>query len=242
MRLPVGIMPLMTQVLTVYQATQNKNTQNKDAKFSRGKTTQNKTTQQPHDIVGFQAHVSALDPATHDSVVASAFQSAFQSHPKDSQSLALSPLSAQDNDPHDLGVDLMGLVSLATKIAIPLYESRVAAGFPSPASDYEEGRLDLNSLLVKHPAATFLVRVQGDSMINVGIHPHDILVVDRSVVAASGKIVIAVLDGELTVKRLLHQAGRAYLMPENDKYPPIEVLEGQHFSIWGVVTNVIHPL
>ena len=86
--------------------------------------------------------------------------------------------------------------------ALPLYASKVQAGFPSPADDFMEGRLDLNQHLVKHPTATFFVRVSGDSMIEAGIHPDDILVVDRSLEPRHGKIVIAALDGELTVKRL----------------------------------------
>lgn len=90
-----------------------------------------------------------------------------------------------------------------TAICCPLFMSSVEAGFPSPAEDYIEGRLDLNKHLIKHPAATFFVRVSGNSMINAGIYPGDILIVDRSLEAADKKIVIAVVDGELTVKRLI---------------------------------------
>lgn len=128
------------------------------------------------------------------------------------------------------------------KLNLPLYASRVAAGFPSPAADYVEGRIDLNTLLVKHPAATFLVRVQGDSMIGAGIHPHDILIVDRSITPSDGRIVIAVLSGELTVKRLQTRADHVTLLPENPAYEPIVVNDNNEFMIWGVVTNVIHPL
>ncbi len=125
---------------------------------------------------------------------------------------------------------------------IPLYESRVAAGFPSPASEYEEGRIDLNTLLIRHPAATFLVRVQGESMIGAGIHPGDLLVVDRSLQAHHGLVIVAVVDGELTVKRLLKEKGQIILMPENPSFPPMPILENQDLMIWGVVTNVIHNL
>ena len=118
----------------------------------------------------------------------------------------------------------------------------VAAGFPSPAEDYIEGKLDLNRHLIKHPAATFFVRVSGDSMIDAGIHPGDILIVDRSLEPADKKVVIAVIDGELTVKRIRIKKGRIYLMPENEKYKPIEIEKEMNFDIWGVVTNVIHPL
>lgn len=124
----------------------------------------------------------------------------------------------------------------------PLFMSRVQAGFPSPAEDYVEGRLDLNKHLVKHPAATFFVRVAGDSMINAGIHPNDILVVDRSLEATDKRVVIAVIDGELTVKRLRIINGMISLMAENPDYPPIEIKPPMDFEIWGVVVHVIHTL
>lgn len=124
---------------------------------------------------------------------------------------------------------------------LPLYGSKVTAGFPSPAEDYIAETLDLNDHLIKHPAATFLVRATGNSMINAGIRENDILVVDRSVTPQSGKIVIAAIDGQLTVKRLQKQAdGKHILMPENPDYPPIEVREGSEVYIWGVVTYIIH--
>ncbi|MBU0501587.1 MAG: translesion error-prone DNA polymerase V autoproteolytic subunit [Gammaproteobacteria bacterium] len=126
--------------------------------------------------------------------------------------------------------------------ALPLYGSKVSAGFPSPADDYLEGTLDLNEHLVKHPAATFFVRVSGDSMLNAGIHPGDILVVDRSLTPVSGRIVIAALDGELTVKRFDQRNGRTRLLAENPAYAPIEIQDGNELHIWGVVTNVIHPV
>lgn len=125
---------------------------------------------------------------------------------------------------------------------IPFYESRVAAGFPSPASDGQEGEIDLNTMLVRHPASTFLVRVQGESMIGAGIHPNDVLVVDRSIQATNGKVVIAVIDGEMTVKRLSRRQGRVLLLPENPSFPPIEISEQQAFMVWGVVTSVIHSV
>lgn len=128
------------------------------------------------------------------------------------------------------------------KQSLPLYGTRVAAGFPSPADDYIESKLDLNHYLVKHPAATFFVRVEGDSMIGAGIHPDDILVVDRSVKPTDGKIVIAVVNGELTVKRLRIMPNFVVLQPENDRFSPLRVTEEMNFSIWGVVTSVIHSL
>jgi len=118
----------------------------------------------------------------------------------------------------------------------------VPAGFPSPAEDYIEGKLDLNKHLIKHPAATFFVRVTGDSMINAGIHPGDILIVDRSLDPADKKVVIAVVDGELTVKRIRMIQDKIVLMPENANYEPLRIKEEMSFEIWGVVTNVIHSL
>lgn len=125
---------------------------------------------------------------------------------------------------------------------LPLYSSKVAAGFPSPADEHMESRLDLNEYLVRNPSSTFFVRVSGQSMINAGIHDNDLLVVDRSMNPASGKVVIAAVDGELTVKRLSVEKGRVTLMPENDDYPPIEVNPHSGIHIWGVVTNVIHTV
>lgn len=125
-------------------------------------------------------------------------------------------------------------------LALPLFSSAVRAGFPSPAEDYVEGWLDLNKHLVKRPAATFLVRVAGDSMIGAGIFPGDILVVDRSITATPGCIVIAVLNGELTVKRL-RRAGDAYqLVAENPAYPPLAISEDMEVWCWGVVTAAVH--
>jgi len=128
------------------------------------------------------------------------------------------------------------------KISCPLFMVSVSAGFPSPAEDYIEGRLDLNRHLIKHPAATFFVRVAGDSMIDAGIHPGDILVVDRAVEPADGNVVIAVIDGDLTVKRIARQAGRLFLVADNTRYAPLEIQEEMEFEIWGVVTSVVHHL
>ena len=124
-------------------------------------------------------------------------------------------------------------------LPLPLYTSRIAAGFPSPADDHLEAPLDLNAHLVKHPAATFVVRVDGDSMTGAGIYNGDLLVVDRSLDAKSGHIVVAVVNGEMTVKRLLIDRKRIRLVPENPAYKPIEIREGADLVIWGVVAHVI---
>ena len=125
---------------------------------------------------------------------------------------------------------------------LPLYQDLISAGFPSPAQNDVEATLDLNELLIKHPSATFFLRVSGSSMIKAGIHHDDILIVDRSLEPAHGKIVIASLNGELTVKRLHRFGGRVKLVPENDAYAPIDITEEMELRIWGVVTNVIHPV
>lgn len=122
----------------------------------------------------------------------------------------------------------------------PLYSTKVSAGFPSPADSDIECKLDLNNYLIKHPAATFFLRVSGDSMKNAGIQSGDILIVDKSLEPSDGKIVIAAIDGELTVKRLVKKAGTVQLVPENSQYPIINLRDTQDLLIWGVVTHVIH--
>lgn len=127
-------------------------------------------------------------------------------------------------------------------VGIPLFNTRVAAGLPSPADDHIEEHLDLNEHLVEHPSDTFFVRVEGESMLNAGIHPNDILIVDRSIQATDGKIVVAVLNNELTVKRLELKKNSMRLLPENDRYRPITITEAMDFLIWGVVIHVIHSV
>lgn len=142
----------------------------------------------------------------------------------------------------------LNLESLSTpaedpnSINVPLFIGKVSAGFPSPAEDYIEKTLDLNDLLIQKPAATFFVRAEGESMLGAGIHPNDILVVDRSIKAVVGKIVICALNGELTVKRLKHIGDEIILGAENPDYSDIVVREEIEFVIWGVVTNVIHSV
>lgn len=125
-------------------------------------------------------------------------------------------------------------------LSLPVYSCKIPAGFPSPASDYVDQRLDLNEYLAVHPEATFFLRVQGDSMTGAGIHDGDLLVVDRSLQAKSGQVVIAVVDGEFTVKRLHRRGGKVWLKAENPNYRHIELQEGQELEIWGVVSHVVH--
>jgi DNA polymerase V len=126
-----------------------------------------------------------------------------------------------------------------TPIYLPLFSHTVAAGFPSPADDYIEGRLSLDEHLVQHKEATFFVRAQGDSMVDAGIFNGDILVVDKSLTPVSGHIVIAVVDGDLTVKRLIKRGGKIMLKPENARLKQIEFIDGQELQVWGVVTSTI---
>lgn len=123
---------------------------------------------------------------------------------------------------------------------LSLFSTNVQAGFPSQADDHIERTLDLNELIIKHPAATFFVRVEGRSMENAGIFPGDILVVDRSLTPLSENIVIAIIDSEFTVKKILFKEGQIYLLPQNPSYSPIKIEEGMDFQVFGVVTYVIH--
>lgn len=127
-------------------------------------------------------------------------------------------------------------------LKIPLYDSAVSAGFPSPAEDHIEAHLDLNELAVKNPPATFFVRAEGDSMRGIGIFDGDTLVVDRSISPKDGRVVIAAIDGELLVKIFREYQGRSYLVATNPKYPSIELNEYQETVFFGVVTTVVHPL
>jgi len=129
-----------------------------------------------------------------------------------------------------------------TSQELPLFLANVPAGFPSPADDYIDRKLDLNEYLIRHPAATFFVRVEGESMTGAGIHSGDVLIVDRALEPADKKIVIASVNGDLTVKRIRQHKGKFYLAPENPDFEPIEINQEEGITIWGVVTYVLHPL
>lgn len=129
-----------------------------------------------------------------------------------------------------------------TKLSLPLAMASVPAGFPSPADDYLDKKLDLNEFLIEHPAATFFVRVKGESMIQAGINSGDILIVDRALEPCQGKIIIAAIDGELTVKRIQKIGSKLYLASENPEFSPIEINPQQSLTVWGVVTYVIHKV
>ena len=125
---------------------------------------------------------------------------------------------------------------------IPFYQSNVPAGFPSPAENFMDLDLNLQDYLVQNPSATFCVRVTGDSMQNAGIFSGDVMVVDRSLEPKNNTIVLAVLDGEFTVKRIQKKGEELFLKPENKDFKPIKVTEEMNFQVWGVVTHIIHKL
>lgn len=127
------------------------------------------------------------------------------------------------------------------ELGIPLFLDAVTAGFPSPATDYCERKLDLNDLCIQNPAATYFVRATGDSMIDAGIFPGDVLVVDRSITASHGDIVIVSVNGELTVK-MLETKPKMRLVPMNSQYAPIDVPEDADLEVFGVATTVVHSL
>lgn len=124
--------------------------------------------------------------------------------------------------------------------SLPLYLSHIPCGFPSPADDYIETALDLNELVISHPEATFYVRVSGDSMINAAISDGDIVVIDRARTAEHNTIVLALLDGAFTIKRLWKRDDTLFLVPENPAYDLIRITEDRDFQVWGVVTYCIH--
>ena len=124
----------------------------------------------------------------------------------------------------------------------PLYLAPVNAGWPSAAEDYIDGQINLHELIVRNPAATFFLRASGESMLGVGIHDGDLLVVDRSLDAAHNRVVIAALEGELLVKRLCRRDGRVYLQSANPDYPEFDITEREYAHIWGVVSHVVHKL
>jgi DNA polymerase V len=129
--------------------------------------------------------------------------------------------------------------SVKTNIKLPLVEATISAGFPSPADDYSESRLDLNKELISNESATFYARVRGDSMTLAGISDGDLLIIDKSKIPVNGSIVVCLIDSEFTIKRLQKIDNQFYLMPENDNYKPIKIKPENDVTIWGVVTYTI---
>jgi DNA polymerase V len=137
------------------------------------------------------------------------------------------------------GMEILAFANNPLQQQLPVMSHSVRAGFPSPADDYIEKRIDLNEELIQHREATFFLRVKGQSMVDAGIDDGDELIVDRAIKPEHGRIVIAAVDGELTVKRFYQRDGIVKLIAENLKYPDIQFKEGQEMLIWGVVTRII---
>ena len=130
--------------------------------------------------------------------------------------------------------------STSKKLKIPLLSDAISAGFPSPADDYTEENIDLNDHLISNPFSTFFLRVKGDSMINAGIQDKDLIIVDKSLTAKPGNIIIAMIDGEFTIKRLSIRNNELYLKAENNTYPDFKFKNHIDIQIWGVVVYSIH--
>ena len=126
------------------------------------------------------------------------------------------------------------------KSKIKLYTTSISAGFPSPAEDHMDVGLDINEYLVKHPSSTFYIYVKGDSMINSGIFDGDLMIVDRSLEVQSDSIVVAVINGDFTVKKIRKEFNKIYLVPDNENYKSILLDDSMDFQIWGIVTHTIH--
>ncbi|PKP12089.1 MAG: peptidase S24 [Bacteroidetes bacterium HGW-Bacteroidetes-4] len=126
-----------------------------------------------------------------------------------------------------------------TELELPFVDEGISAGFPSPALDFVNLTIDLNKHLIKHPSATFYGRVKGQSLKNAGINDNDLLIIDRSIEPANGKIAVCYIDGEFTAKRIKKTKNELWLIPENDDYQAIKIEEENNLIIWGVVTHVI---
>lgn len=127
-------------------------------------------------------------------------------------------------------------------MSVPLMSATGECGFPSPADDYLQGKLDFNELLIENQPATFVIRVSGDSMTGIGLFPGDIAVVNKAKGAVDRSIVMALVDGEFTIKRFRRRGSRVWLHAENPAYPDIEITEGMAFEVWGVLTRSIRML
>jgi DNA polymerase V len=133
------------------------------------------------------------------------------------------------------------LPDIKTEVTLPLVGAKLKAGFPSPADDYVEERLDLNKHLIKNPESTFFARVSGESMVGAGIYDGDILVIDRSVQPHKNSVLVCAIDGEFTIKRIkIIDNNTIYLMPDNPDFEPIKVSRDNDLVIWGTVIYSIH--
>lgn len=141
---------------------------------------------------------------------------------------------------HDLAVPT--LCEGRSRLVVPVFVTPIRAGFPSPADDYLDQPLDFNELLIAHPAATFAVRIAGDSMEGIGLFAGDIAVVDRALTATNGKIILGILDGQFTIKRYRVRGREVWLEAANPNYKKIEITEEMVFEVWGVVQHTIRVL
>lgn len=131
---------------------------------------------------------------------------------------------------------------MSEELKLPLVDAFISAGFPSPADDYLEAKLDLNQLLIQNPSSTFFARVRGTSMVDIGINDGDILIIDKSLEPKQNSVLVCFIDGEFTVKKVLKVNGDFYLVPQNKDFAPIKVNKESDFRLWGVVTFCIHNL
>jgi DNA polymerase V len=157
------------------------------------------------------------------------------------ESYLIGKRTVMDEKQKELRVASVSKIEVGEQTIVPLYMCSVSAGFPSPAGDYLESNIDLNEWLIRNKLATYIVRVEGDSMMDE-IHPEDRLIVDRSLEPRHGDVVIACIDGEMLVKRLVVENGRYFLAAENPRYPPVELNGDREMVIWGVATHSIHRL
>lgn len=126
-----------------------------------------------------------------------------------------------------------------SKLTLPNVGNQIVAGFPSPAEDYLEATMDLNKILIKHPASTFYGRVKGVSMIDAGVNEGDLLIIDKSLRYKNNALAVCFINGEFTLKRIRKEGNQLYLVPANSDFQPIPVKEDDDFSIWGIVTYII---
>lgn len=138
----------------------------------------------------------------------------------------------------EVSIDIF-IPDLSTSLPLPYADQGIQAGFPSPAQDYISESIDLNREIVHHPASTFYGRVSGESMINDGIDPDDIIVIDRSLEPHDGDLAVCCIDGEFTLKRIHLEPDKIWLIPANESFDPILVTPDQRFEIWGIVTYTI---
>lgn len=134
----------------------------------------------------------------------------------------------------------IALASPESKLELPLAEAGISAGFPSPALDFSDATIDLNKHLIKNAPSTYIGRVNGESLKNIGIMNNSLLIIDRSRTPKNDDIAVCFIDGDFTLKRIHKEKNELWLLPENESFPPIQVKEGNQLIIWGIVTHCIN--